>query len=75
MDRLAIKKLLLDLHLSVAEIARRVGLSRAGVWKYFDGDLQDTSRRAAIQVCLETFGRMHGVAVPKIWTTDRQEAA
>jgi len=67
-NRIEIKKLLLDLDLTVTEIAAHAGgISRIAVWKYFDGKLKNPERRAAIQGCLSERGQARGVFVPVFW--------
>lgn len=70
MDRREIKKLLIDLDLTVGEIAARTDLSRAAVYKYFDGKLQRQERRVAIQGVLRRRGRQIGVRVPELWPSE-----
>jgi AcrR family transcriptional regulator len=66
-ERREIKKLLIDLDLSVAEIARAVSLSRPAIYKYFDNRLRAPAQRAAIQRVLKRRGRKAKVNVPDLW--------
>jgi hypothetical protein len=70
MQRSEIKKLLIDLDLTVAEIgALAVGyrggpISRAAVWKYFDGKLTNPFTLASIWAVIEDRARTLGVTLP-----------
>ncbi|HEX8276051.1 MAG TPA: helix-turn-helix transcriptional regulator [Longimicrobiaceae bacterium] len=67
MERREIKKLLIDLDLSVAEIARRVKLSRNTVYRYFNGGLRSRQQRRRIQLVLSSHGKARQVSVPELW--------
>lgn len=66
MQTAEIKKLLIDLELSVADLARGCSppVCRATVWKYFDGHLRNTRRRAQLETQLRTAAHERHVPLP-----------
>lgn len=60
-----IKKLLIDLDLTIAAIGRAVGgLSRAAIWKYFRGDLKNPTTRRRIETVLKRRALEKAVDIP-----------
>jgi hypothetical protein len=51
----------------VAEIARRVKLSRNTVYRYFNGGLRSRQQRRRIQLVLSSPGKARQVSVPELW--------
>jgi AcrR family transcriptional regulator len=68
-----IKILLIDLDLTVTEIAQAVGLSRQAIYKYFSGQMHRAERRAEIKAVLQRRARQKKMSLPDIWS-DRQAA-
>jgi hypothetical protein len=65
-----IKKLLIDLGLTVTDLARGCTppLSRAAVWKYFAGTLRKPQRRAELESQLRSAAHARQVALPgNLW--------
>lgn len=61
------KKLLIDLNLSITDIALAVGVSRTAVRKYFRGQMHKAERRAAIKAVLAQTARKQKVQLPLFW--------
>jgi predicted transcriptional regulator len=67
MDEREFKKLLIDLGLSTAEVARAVGLSHTAVRKYFSGELRDDGRRAQIRRVMGRRAKEKKMRLPEFW--------
>lgn len=71
MDEREFKKLLIDLDLSLTEIARRAGVSQWAVTLYFRGDRRSPERRRQIKRILAQRAHEMGYALPEFWPDDQ----
>jgi AcrR family transcriptional regulator len=69
-----IKKVLIDLDLTVAGLAREVGVSRNTLYRYLHHKLRAESTRAAIQRALNRAARRRGTKAPVLWPSTRAAA-
>lgn len=67
MDEKAFKKLLIDLELGQAEIARQVGVSKWAVGLYLRGHLRSATTRTAIKRVMQRRARDMGIVLPRFW--------
>ncbi len=67
MDEKAFKKLLIDLDLSLVDVAHSVGVSQWAVTLYFRGNLSAANTRARIKQVLCDRAVVLGITLPSFW--------
>lgn len=61
------KKLLIDLGLTLSDVARPVGITSWAVTLYFRGKLKAPETRVAIKKVLVRRARRRGIPLPRFW--------
>lgn len=67
MEEKGFKKLLIDLGLSLRELADEVGVSQWAITLYFRGTLRSDVTRRRIKRALQRHARAEGIQLPKFW--------
>lgn len=65
------KKLLIDLEVSLSDVARAVGISSWAVTLYFRGQLHSPATRQGIKKYLTRQARRRGIRLPRFWTESK----